>query len=97
MRAEVEQIVHGFLGEMIAAGPPADLVGAFALPVPSMVICRLLGVPYADHAFFRTPAAGWSGHRTPPVPVPRGTNSNATWTNSSVTCSVSRGPACCPR
>lgn len=53
MRAEVEQIVHGFLGEMIAAGPPADLVGAFALPVPSMVICRLLGVPYADHAFFQ--------------------------------------------
>jgi cytochrome P450 len=53
MRAEVEQIVHGFLDEMVAAGPPADLVSAFALPVPSMVICRLLGVPYADHDFFQ--------------------------------------------
>ncbi|MCK7622288.1 cytochrome P450 [Streptomyces sp. RS10V-4] len=53
MRAEVEEIVHGFLDEMLAAGPPADLVSQFALPVPSMVICRLLGVPYADHDFFQ--------------------------------------------
>ncbi len=27
-------------------------MNAFALPVPSMVICALLGVPYADHEFF---------------------------------------------
>ncbi|MCQ4079050.1 cytochrome P450 [Streptomyces sp. RB6PN25] len=53
MRADVERIVHGFLDEMIAAGPPADLVSQFALPVPSMVICRLLGVPYADHSYFQ--------------------------------------------
>jgi cytochrome P450 len=30
-----------------------DLVEAFALPVPSLVICTLLGVPYADHDFFQ--------------------------------------------
>ncbi|MGD3109964.1 cytochrome P450 [Streptomyces sp. YGL11-2] len=53
MRPEIEQIVHGFLDEMLAAGPPADLVSRFALPVPSMVICRVLGVPYADHDFFQ--------------------------------------------
>ncbi|MGV4925712.1 cytochrome P450 [Streptomyces sp. BHT-5-2] len=53
MRPEVEEIVHGFLDEMLASGSPADLVGRFALPVPSMVICRLLGVPYADHDFFQ--------------------------------------------
>lgn len=53
MRADVERIVHGFLDEMIASGPPADLVSQFSLPVPSMVICRLLGVPYADHDFFQ--------------------------------------------
>ncbi|MGG2461411.1 cytochrome P450 [Streptomyces sp. RGM 3693] len=53
MRAEIEQIVHGFLDEMLAAGPTADLVSQFALPVPSMVICQLLGVPYADHDFFQ--------------------------------------------
>ncbi|MFI6054358.1 cytochrome P450 [Streptomyces violascens] len=53
MRPDVERIVHGFLDRMIAAGPPADLVSQFALPVPSMVICELLGVPYADHDFFQ--------------------------------------------
>lgn len=72
MRADVEQIVHGFLDEMIAAGPPADLVSKFALPVPSLVICRLLGVPYTDHDFFQdasrrlvqsTDAAGASAAR----------------------------------
>ena len=53
MRPDIERIVHGFLDEMLAAGPPADLVSKFALPVPSMVICQLLGVPYADHEFFQ--------------------------------------------
>ncbi|MDL4775361.1 cytochrome P450 [Actinomadura xylanilytica] len=53
MRGDIERIVAGFLDEMLAAGPPADLVTAFALPVPSMVICKLLGVPYEDHAFFQ--------------------------------------------
>ncbi|MFE4856503.1 cytochrome P450 [Streptomyces sp. NPDC056670] len=53
MRPDVERIVHGFIDEMLAAGPPADLVSQFALPVPSMVICELLGVPYADHDFFQ--------------------------------------------
>ncbi|MFD7668151.1 cytochrome P450 [Streptomyces sp. NPDC059788] len=53
MRPDIERIVHGFLDDMLAAGPPADLVSQFALPVPSMVICELLGVPYADHDFFQ--------------------------------------------
>ncbi len=53
MRPDVERIVHGFIDEMLAGGPPADLVAQFALPVPSMVICELLGVPYADHDFFQ--------------------------------------------
>ena len=41
---------------MEAAGPPADLVADFALPVPSLVICELLGVPYADRDEFQTRA-----------------------------------------
>ncbi|MFI6659309.1 cytochrome P450 [Streptomyces sp. NPDC050523] len=52
LRPQIQQIVDGLLDTMIAQGPPAELVSAFALPVPSMVICALLGVPYADHEFF---------------------------------------------
>ncbi|EFF94347.1 cytochrome P450-SOY, partial [Streptomyces sp. e14] len=52
LRPRIQGIVDELLDAMIAQGPPAELVGAFALPVPSMVICELLGVPYADHEFF---------------------------------------------
>lgn len=49
----VEQIADELLAEMISAGPPADLVEHYALPLPVMVICELLGVPYADRDRFR--------------------------------------------
>ncbi|MET7378037.1 cytochrome P450 [Streptomyces sp. NPDC005526] len=52
LRPRIQRIVDGLLDAVIAQGPPAELVSAFALPVPSMVICELLGVPYADHEFF---------------------------------------------
>jgi cytochrome P450 len=53
MRPEIQQIVDGFLDEMTSHHPPADLVAEFALPVPSLVICMLLGVPYRDHDYFQ--------------------------------------------
>jgi cytochrome P450 len=49
----IEQIVTDHLNAMERSGPPADLVQAFALPIPSLVICELLGVPYADRADFQ--------------------------------------------
>ncbi|MFI9236827.1 cytochrome P450 [Streptomyces sp. NPDC053079] len=52
MRPHVQEIVDGRIDAMLAGGDRAELVSAFALPVPSMVICHLLGVPYADHDFF---------------------------------------------
>ncbi|MGA5504982.1 cytochrome P450 [Streptomyces umbrinus] len=48
----IQAIVNEHLDAMAATGPPTDLVSAFALPVPSLVICELLGVPYADRAEF---------------------------------------------
>jgi cytochrome P450 len=53
MRPEIQKLVDGFLDVMMDKGPPADLVRDFALPVPSLVISLLLGVPYADHEFFQ--------------------------------------------
>ncbi|MER5885530.1 cytochrome P450 [Streptomyces sp. NPDC001941] len=52
MRPMIQQTVDGLLDAMEQDGNRAELVSAFALPVPSMVICDLLGVPYADHEFF---------------------------------------------
>jgi cytochrome P450 len=53
LRPRIEEIVGDCLGQMAEAGPPADLVRAFALPIPSLVICELLGVPGADRAQFQ--------------------------------------------
>jgi cytochrome P450 len=52
MRPQIQEIVDRYLDEMIHSGPPADLVREFALPVPSLVIAVLLGVPSADLEHF---------------------------------------------
>jgi cytochrome P450 len=53
MRPGVQQIVDRLIDDMLAGPKPVDLVEAFALPVPSLVICDLLGVPYGDHDAFQ--------------------------------------------
>ncbi|MEV6717950.1 cytochrome P450 [Lentzea sp. NPDC051208] len=54
MRPRVEQIVHEHLDAMEKQGPPVDLVTAFAVPIPTLVICELLGVPYEERSRFQT-------------------------------------------
>ena len=49
----IEQIVAEHLAAIRASGGPVDLVANFALPVPSMVICELLGVPYEERESFQ--------------------------------------------
>ncbi|MBB4940031.1 cytochrome P450 [Streptosporangium album] len=49
----VEQITAEHLDAMEKAGPPADLVTAFAKPIPAIIICELLGVPYEDRGSFQ--------------------------------------------
>ena len=53
LRPTIQRIVDALIDDMLAGPRPVDLVTAFALPVPSKVICELLGVPYADHDFFQ--------------------------------------------
>ncbi|KOX20251.1 cytochrome P450 [Saccharothrix sp. NRRL B-16348] len=53
----IEEIVAEHLAAMRASGTSADLVADFALPVPSMVICELLGVPYEDRQAFQEDTA----------------------------------------
>jgi cytochrome P450 len=57
MRPQIQGIVDHYLGEMIRNGPPADLVRDFGLPVPSLVIALLLGVPPEDLGLFQRQTA----------------------------------------
>ncbi|MEV6039683.1 cytochrome P450 [Nonomuraea sp. NPDC052116] len=55
LRPRIQDIVDHFIDDMLAADQrPVDLVQALSLPVPSLVICELLGVPYSDHDFFQS-------------------------------------------
>ncbi|MFD8560173.1 cytochrome P450 [Streptosporangium canum] len=49
----VEQVTTEHLDAMEKAGPSVDLVTAFAKPIPSIIICELLGVPYEDRGRFQ--------------------------------------------
>ncbi|MDC0771437.1 cytochrome P450 [Streptomyces sp. HD] len=53
LRPAVQRIVDGLIDDMLAGSGPVDLVDVFALPIPSLVICELLGVPYEEHEFFQ--------------------------------------------
>ncbi|WP_067695021.1 cytochrome P450 [Nocardia jejuensis] len=49
----IVEITEQHLDAMSRLTPPIDLVKEFALPIPSLVICELLGVPYADRETFQ--------------------------------------------
>ena len=53
LRPRVEELTARLLDELAEQGSPADLHQALALPLPILVICELLGVPYADREQFR--------------------------------------------
>ena len=53
LRPAIQKITDGLIDAMLAGPRPADLVEALALPLPTLVICEMLGVPYEDHEFFQ--------------------------------------------
>ncbi|NUR92327.1 MAG: cytochrome P450 [Nonomuraea sp.] len=56
LEPRIAEIVEQHLDAMEAGERPVDLVEAFALPIPSLVICELLGVPYEDRESFQRDA-----------------------------------------
>jgi cytochrome P450 len=62
LRPRVQQIAGELLDE-IAGQDEADLIDAFAFPLPIIVICELLGVPATDQADFRE----WTAILTVPI------------------------------
>ncbi|HEY0454637.1 cytochrome P450 [Actinophytocola sp.] len=49
----IKAIIEQRLDAMAAIDGPVDLVEEFALPIPSLVICELLGVPYEERGEFQ--------------------------------------------
>jgi cytochrome P450 len=56
LRSRVEALTTQLLDGLAQNGPPADLHERLAVPLPILVICELLGVPYEDRERFR----GWT-------------------------------------
>lgn len=65
LQPRIEEIVTQHLDTMQAHGSPVDLVAEFALPIPSLVICELLGVPYDGRGEFQELARGRLDMRRP--------------------------------
>ncbi|MFB4278303.1 cytochrome P450 [Nonomuraea sp. MTCD27] len=66
LESRVREIAVEHIEAMKAAGAEADLVPAFALPLPTLVICELLGVDHADRAEFQErTAVGLNASSTP--------------------------------
>ncbi|BCZ83949.1 cytochrome P450 [Paraburkholderia terrae] len=59
LRPLVQRSLDQLLDDMANQGGPADFIAAVALPLPSLVISLMLGVPYADHDKLQK----WSGDR----------------------------------
>lgn len=53
LRPAIQQITDDLIDRMLAGPNPTELNEALSLPLPSLMICELLGVPYEDHEFFQ--------------------------------------------
>jgi cytochrome P450 len=66
LRPRIQQIVDEHLDVMEAKGAPADLVTSLCLPLPSLVIAELLGVPPEHQELFQATARqifGYNGSK----------------------------------
>jgi len=53
LRPRIREIADELLAVMVEHGPPAQLVEEFAFPLPTVVMCELLGLPFANRERFR--------------------------------------------
>lgn len=53
LRGRIQEVVDEHITAMLDKGGPLDLLTELAIPVPSLILCELLGVPAADIPYFR--------------------------------------------
>jgi cytochrome P450 len=67
LQPRIQEIVDQFIDGLLASEQrPVDLVKALSLPVPSLVICEMLGVPYDEHDYFQSRTTLVIRRSTPP-------------------------------
>jgi cytochrome P450 len=54
LRPRIQEIVDAAVDDLLAGPKPVDLVRAFSLPIPSRIVCELIGVPYESREFFQS-------------------------------------------
>ena len=83
LRPAVQKITDDHIDALLAGAKPGDIVSTLSLPVPSLVISELLGVPYRTRNYFRhKPSGAWAvtrPRRTPPRVPPRWRSIWPTW------------------
>lgn len=52
MRPSIQRVVDDLIDQLLAGPRPVDLVGALAMPLPTTILCELLGLPSADREMF---------------------------------------------
>jgi len=67
LRPRISAIAHELIDDLVKLPAPADLVTAIAVRFPSLVMCDLIGSPYADHKFIMTCAAARHGLMQSPL------------------------------
>ncbi|WP_414941078.1 cytochrome P450 [Amycolatopsis sp. cmx-11-51] len=53
LRPRIQEIADDLLRVLAGQGPPVDLVETFAFPLPTAVMCEILGVPFEGKERFR--------------------------------------------
>lgn len=58
LKSRIAELLDDLLTDLARRTPPVDLHAALSFPLPVLVICELLGVPYADRDQFHTWSTG---------------------------------------
>ncbi|UFR05214.1 cytochrome P450 [Streptomyces sp. Go40/10] len=58
MRPMIQEVADDLVTELLGHEPPVDLIAVLGRPLPSRVICRLLGISYEEHELFERHAQG---------------------------------------
>jgi hypothetical protein len=72
LQPEIAASVTELIDAMVAKGPVADLVSALTMPVPAIVTCTMLGVPWGKRDYFVELVDMFMGGRAAPEEVMAG-------------------------